>query len=416
MDTRDSAQPADTPADGKGHTRHGFRRRLLAVTAVGWAAVGLLLGLVSVLPTPAVGLWTSLVLMYLAVLVGGYSLLLALYAVLGLGLAALARRSGLRTTSLVAAVLGVATVALALVPVVQGWRTASQEDVALSLSEYFSLPSLDNPLETVTYAQPEGEELTLDIRRPPHEGREVGPEPRPAVVTVHGGGGITGSRTEDVLWSAWLAEEGYVVFSIDYRLGQRPLGQDVTADVKCAVGWVEQNADRYGVDPDRIALLGRSAGGVAALLAAYDDGDPQLAPSCDVRDTGVEAVAVFYAATDQAGLDEWQPPWWRPSLGDEYDPAGVGIESAEEPFLFTSPTSHVDPADPPTFLAQGRADQVTPPEQAELLANRLEDEGVPHRLVRLPGARHGFDGAWGGWDTQIVRHELREFLENELAD
>jgi hypothetical protein len=51
-----------------------------------------------------------------------------------------------------------------------------------------------------------------------------------------------------------------------------------------------------------------------------------------------------------------------------------------------------------------------------LLANRLEEEGVPRRLVWLPGARHGFDGGWGGWDTQIVRHELREFLENELAD
>ena len=50
-----------------------------------------------------------------------------------------------------------------------------------------------------------------------------------------------------------------------------------------------------------------------------------------------------------------------------------------------------------------------------MLANRLEVEGVPHRLVRLPAARHGFDGAWGGWDTQVVRHELLEFLKNELA-
>jgi acetyl esterase len=391
-------------------------RGVLATTALGWAALALLLGLVSVLPTPAVGLWTSLVLMSLALFVQGYSLLLGLFAVLGLGVAALARRVGLRKTWLVAAVLGVVTVALSLVPVVQGWRTASQEDVPLSLSEYFSFPSLDSPLETVTYARPEGEELKLDIRHPPREGSEARPEPRPAVVTVHGGGGIVGSRSEDVLWSAWLAEEGYVVFSIDYRLGQIPLGQNVTGDVKCAVGWVKQNADRYGVDPDRIALLGHSAGGVAALLAAYTDGDPQLPPSCDVQDTSVEAVAAFYAATDQAGLDQWQSPWWRPSLGAEYDPAGDSTTSEEGPFLFTSPTSHVDPGDPPTFLAQGGADQVTPPQQAELLAYRLEAEGVPHRLVRLPGARHGFDGAWGGWDTQIVRHELKEFLEKELAE
>jgi dipeptidyl aminopeptidase/acylaminoacyl peptidase len=146
------------------------------------------------------------------------------------------------------------------------------------------------------------------------------------------------------------------------------------------------------VGPDRIGLLGHSAGGVGALLAAYTEEDPLLPASCDVQDTGVQAVAAFYAATDQAGLDKWQSPWWRPSLGDEYDPGEDGTED-EEPFLFTSPTSHIDPADPPTFLAQGGADQVTPPDQADVLANRLNDEGVPHRLVRLPGARHGFDGA-----------------------
>ncbi len=300
--------------------------------------IGLLLGLLIVLPTPAVGLWTSLVLWLLAVWVGGYSLLLAVFAVLGLGLAFLARRTGLRTTSLVAAVLGVVTVALSLVPVVQGWRTASEEHVPLSLSEYLSFPSLDSPLETVTYAQPEGKELQLDIRQPIDGGRASGPELRPAVVTVHGGGGVFGSRSEDVLWSAWLAEEGYVVFSIDYRLGQTPFGQDATADVKCAVGWAKENAERYGVDPDRIALMGRSAGGVAALLAAYTDRDPQLSPGCDVQDSGVDAVVGFYPPTDQAGLDEWQPPWWRPSLGDEFDPPGDSTESEEEPS--SSPRRH----------------------------------------------------------------------------
>lgn len=393
-------------------TERRFLPRLLAVTTVGWAAVGLLLGLIIVLPTPAIGLWPSLILWLLALYVGGYSLVLGLFAVLGLGLAALARRAGLRRTSLAAAALGVTTILLSVVPVAQGWRTASHEDVPLSLSEYFSFPSMDHPVETVAYTRAAGEELLLDIRHPPHED----PSPRPAVITVHGGGGITGSRTEDALWSAWLAEEGYVVFSVDYRLGQTPLGQEVTADVGCAVGWVTENADRYGVDPDRIALLGRSAGGLAALLAAYADGDPRLPPSCDVDGTEVKAVVAFYAPTDQAGLDRWRPPWWRPSIGDEFDPTPDTAETEQQPFLSTSPTSHVDPADPPTFLAQGGADQFTPPEQAELLAKRLADEVVPHRLVRLPGARHGFDGAWGGWDTQIVRHELREFLAKELAD
>ena len=196
------------------------------------------------------------------------------------------------------------TVALSLLPVVQGWRTASQENVALSLSEYFSFPAIGSP-ETVTYARPEGE-LKLDVRRPPDQGNTAGPERRPAVVTVHGGGGVQGGRSEDTLWGEWLAEEDYVVFSIDYRLGLPPRWQDATGDVKCAVGWVEENAGRYGVDPDRIALMGHSAGGLFALLAAYTEGDPRLPPSCDVPDTGVEAVAAFYAPTDFTRLDETQ--------------------------------------------------------------------------------------------------------------
>ena len=118
----------------------------LAATALGWAAVGLVLALMSVLPTPNLGLLgPNLVLDLLAMFVHGYSLWLAAFAVLGICVALLARRARFRRASLVAAVLGVVTVALCLVPVVQGWRTASQEGVALSLSDYFSFPPSGRP-------------------------------------------------------------------------------------------------------------------------------------------------------------------------------------------------------------------------------------------------------------------------------
>jgi acetyl esterase/lipase len=229
---------------------------------------------------------------------------------------------------------------------------------------------------------------------------------------------MQGSRSEEAPWGEWLAEQGYVVFSIDYRLGLPPRWQDATGDVKCAVGWVKKNADRYGVDPDRIALLGHSFGGHVALLAAYAEGDPRLPPSCDVSDTGVEAVAAFYPPTDFTRIDETQWPWWRPSLASSVkDSTGTDVDYvAEGDRRLASPVSHVDPGDPPTFLAHGGQDQISPSKQSILLANRLEEERVPHRLIELPLARHGFDGAWGSWDAQIVRHELGEFLELRLAD
>jgi acetyl esterase/lipase len=389
-------------------------RGALAATALGWAAVGLVLGLMSVLPTPNLGLLgPNLVLWLIAVFVEEQSLLLAAVALVGIVVALLALRAGWRRSSLVAAALGAVTMVLSLVPVVQGWRTASQEGVALSPAEYFSLPS-GGPSETVTYAWPEGEEFKLDVWRPSTEGATTGPQRRPAVVAVHGGGGVFGSRSEEAFWSEWLAEEGYVVFSVDYRLGPgRSL--DATGDVKCAVGWVKENAGRYGVDPDRVALMGRSAGGHRALLAAYTEGDPRLPPSCAVADTGVKAVAAFYSLTDQPRFDETRWPWWRPNLLSVEDPTDGLPESEPEPDRrLTSPTSHVDPRDPPTFLIHGGEDQWVPPEQSVLLANRLAEAGVAHRLVELPGANHAFDVAWGSWHQQIARHELEAFLDASL--
>jgi acetyl esterase len=206
-------------------TGRGLLRGASAATLLVGAAVGLVLALISVLPTPDLGLLgPNVVLHLLAAVVEGYSLWLAAFAVLGICVALLARRAGLRRSSRVAAVLGVVTVALSLVPVVQGWRTASQEGAALSLPEYFSVPS-GGPSETVTYARPNGEELQLDVWRPPDRDDVAGPERRPAVVAVHGGGGLQGGRSEEALWGAWLAEQGHVVFSIDYRLrAAAPLG------------------------------------------------------------------------------------------------------------------------------------------------------------------------------------------------
>ena len=240
------------------------------------------------------------------------------------------------------------------------------------------------------------------------------------MVTVHGGGGVFGGRSQDAFWAEWLAEEGYVVFSIDYRLGDYQLGQtgwqDATGDVKCAVGWVKDNAGRYGVDPDRIALMGRSAGGQRVVLAAYTEGDPRLPPSCGVRDTGVEAVAAFYSLTDQMRFDEMamQSPWWRPNLMSSADPTG-GTES--EPVLPTldSPISHVDPGDPPTFLVPAVGGPVGAAGAVRAAGEPAGGAGVPHRLLELPGARHGLTAPGAAGMRRSPATSLGEFLARHLA-
>jgi acetyl esterase len=266
----------------------------------------------------------------------------------------------------------------------------------------------------VTYARPGGEELRADVWRPPEGGSATAADSaggRPAIIVVHGGGWRSGERGDFPLWNAWFASKGYVVFDIDYRLSPPPTWREAPADVGCAVGWVKENASRYGVDPRRVVLMGRSAGAHLALLTAYAQG-PGTELGCGAgypHDTGVAAVAAFYPPTDLARLSS------RGYLGGMDRFLGGTPKVVPERYRLLSPVSHVDPRDPPTFLVHGGDDQIVPPGQSGLLADRLRGAGVPHHLVGLPWANHTFDFRWGGWGSQITRPTLREFLEDHLA-
>jgi acetyl esterase len=397
------------------------------VAVLVWAVLGLLWAQVIVLPYPLLpppsfaGLLGDVPASthpqrFVVMIFKETSLLLAAFALFGLLMATLVHRSGARKSSLVAA--GLCTVALAasLVPVAQAWKTASAEGVPLSLPGYFAGPAFarEHPPETVTYAHPEGEELEADVWRPPEgEATTVADNSgeHPAVIVVHGGGWRSGERGDFPLWNAWFASKGYVVFDIDYRLSPPPTWREAPADVGCAVGWVKENAARYGVDPRRVVLMGRSAGAHLALLTAYAHGSG-TEPGCAARyrdDLGVAAVVAFYPPTDLTRLSS------RGYLGGMDRFVGGTPKMVPGRYRHLSPVSRVDPRAPPTFLAHGGDDQIVPPGQSELLADRLQRAGVPHQLVELPWANHTFDFRWGGWGSQITRSTLQDFLEDQLA-
>ena len=243
------------------------------------------------------------------------------------------------------------TIAVAsLVPVAQATKTSSAKGVPLSLTGYFAdlapVPErfADRSPEAVPYARSGSEDLKADVWEPPGDakdpGRRSGPDvaaqERPTVIVVHGGGWRSGERSDFPSWDAWLADEGYVVFDIDYRLSPSPSWRDAPSDVACAVGWVKENATRYSVDPERVAIVGRSAGGHLALLTAYTEGRAAATPGCTARDVRGRGGGLLPADRPLASR-----PWatWAVWI--------VSSEAHEAPYLGATATSRPSPTSIP---------------------------------------------------------------------
>lgn len=314
-----------------------------------------------------------------------------------------------------AVILGLLSALVSLLPLLQTLPVARANGVALSLRHYLfgddATGATPVRRETVTYSIVGKQSLALDVYR------TQGNDPAaPAIIVVHGGSWRGGDKSDFAHWDRWLAARGYVVFDIQYRLRPQPNWREATGDVKAAVGWVRRNATRYRADPTRLALLGRSAGGHLALLAAYTTGVPALPPSDGTADTSVRAVISFYGPTDLA----WG--YNNPAVPDVIDGPGtlhrfLGGTPLSSPNVYriASPIHHVGPATPPTLLFHGERDLLVGPQHTSRLSARLTAAGVPHRTVFFPYALHGFDFHQGGWGSQVAQPVLLRFLREHLG-
>jgi acetyl esterase/lipase len=247
---------------------------------------------------------------------------------------------------------------------------------------------------------------TLDIYQPEGEDRL-----RPAVVMVHGGGFAGGSPDDLARQARLAAQQGWVVFNLDYRTTS-DLGTTGDAwpteldDVRAGLAWVRTHALDHGADPRTISILGSSAGGALAALAAAD------------RSSGVRVAALWSAPTELAGLvpaDDGVPPacgqnnqcvqfWQGPWLTDLL---GCTPEVCPERYAEASPVTHAARM-PPTFLANG-TEEIVPLDQAEVMAAALSDHDTTTELREVPGARHGHTA------TEVVWNDTMAFLARGLG-
>ena len=402
-------------------------KRLLDLLSIAAGAVALLSVIWIVVPAPAYHVWLfSVAASEWSLWFGLIALTAVACALLRRGLRAGARRSGkLWAVSLI---IGSVAFLISLYPLMTALPAAREQNVSLSAAQYFNVAqsaantagARPKNFTTYSYARQGGLDLKLDVYLP--TGKTAGAGAGAAAIVVHGGSWNAGGRGDFPEWNRWLAEQGFTVFDVDYRLAPQPSYLISTADVKCAVRWVKSRAAEFKISPERTALVGRSAGAHLALLAAYSPGDARLPAACPEIEAGetVRAVVSFYAPVDL--LWSYDNPANRLVIDGPATLArflgGSPHDSRDlrERFELASPVSHVGAGTPPTLLIHGGRDQLVRSENMTRLAEKLKAADVPHKALFIPYAQHGFDYNSSGWGAQIARPVILDFLlENTRA-
>jgi acetyl esterase/lipase len=235
---------------------------------------------------------------------------------------------------------------------------------------------------------------------------------RPAVVFIHGGGFTGGDKAEyrSASVSADLARAGYVVVSCNYVLGTKTAAgvwpQNI-ADSRAAVRWVRAHAKELGVNPEKIAVAGGSAGGYLALMVGLSDdksgpgGDPQATVSAKVA-----AVIDLYGVVNFSKHGKGDVP---------------GVSAAQQAAYL--PENQCDRADPPVLILHGTADTTVDIQQSKDLAVALAKAKVDHELIIVTGAPHTFDlhPKGTGWTRTSLHgsangNETRNETKSDRAD
>ncbi len=258
-------------------------------------------------------------------------------------------------------------------------------------------------LHDVEYAHPAGVSLTMDASIPESAA------PAPAVIIVHGGAWVSGDRVRNVepLFQP-LSEAGFAWFSISYRLmtgGFNDILQFGAAvdDVENAVRFIRAHAAEYHIDPNRIALLGESAGGQLAAMAALRAGP----------DASVRAVVAMYTPSDLVALAKnstFIPPQLRESV------KGTVFENLLMAGLAQlSPVKNVRANMPPFLFIHGTADSLVPFEQSTDMCDRMKAAGARCEVFPVKGGGHGM--RW--WESNAAlstayKRKMVQWLSTQL--
>jgi alpha-L-fucosidase 2 len=259
----------------------------------------------------------------------------------------------------------------------------------------------------LVYGEAEGEKLTMDYYPP------AGPAPHPIAIIIHGGGFVAGNSKNgsEAYCADFLAPAGYAVFSINYRLAPQYPYPAMVEDVQRAVRYLRYNAKKWQADPNRIALVGGSAGGYLSNMAGVLNagGIKGAKDAVDRTSARVQAVVTLFGPSDfrNQPVNEHLQALLGPLIREKGEAAAL----AE-----ASPAMHITGDEPPFLLIHGDKDDTVPFYQSTHMQAALKAAGVPCDLIviangmhatgrwhRIPGVRN-WEMEMTQWLNRVLRH------------
>lgn len=265
--------------------------------------------------------------------------------------------------------------------------------------------SVSEHLDLIYAKQGEKQDRTmhLDLYLPKSAG------PHPTLLTVHGGGWISGSKQSFRDIAVMLAARGYAVANIEYRLAEAAKFPGAVLDVAAAVRWLRSNAEKYGIDPDHIGAVGGSAGGhLVGMVATTAHSKKYHDHNSADQSSELQAAVLMGSGVDQVARVKESKSGSIANcvifFGDEYhDNPDIYAEA--------SPITHVSKDTPPLLFLDGGLDN--PGKRYIGMRKKLDALGVTNQLVVIDGAKHG---QWGSepFRSRFVA-AMADFFETALA-
>ncbi|NDJ17516.1 alpha/beta hydrolase [Myxacorys almedinensis] len=250
----------------------------------------------------------------------------------------------------------------------------------------------------IRVASPDGVSLTMNVYRPLLAGKN------PTIVMIYGGSWQTGNPSANENFSQYMAAQGYTVIAIDYRHAPQYKFPTQITDIKTAFTFIQQHASEYDIDLNRIALVGRSAGGHLATLAGFQS---QVLP--------IRAIVSYYSPVDLT-LGYENPPSPDPLDTRAILRSFLGGTSQELPALYrqASPYEYVKPGLPPTLLIYGNRDRIVQSKYGRALYEKLNQNNNTAVFIEIPWADHAFDTVFNGVSNQLALYYVERFLAQTL--